>query len=224
MAATTPRLIRTRSANGGCPAPTTTSPLLRAEVEIIVIDVDGLDAEGELRKLEAQHGELYPTVEVITARGRHDWFLYPGRPVKNTAGRIAPGIDTRGDGGYVLVPPSIHPTGRRYAWSVDCAKTIASAPPWILDKIAAPTTGHPPPTPPGEWRELVTAGVGEGARDCTVTKLAGYLLRRRVDPCMAFELLQLWNAARCAPPLPAEDIERIVASIAGRELRRRGNA
>jgi hypothetical protein len=58
-------------------------------------------------------------------------------------------------------------------------------------------------------------------RDCSAAKLAGYLLRRRVDPFIALELLQSWNAARCTPPLQEKDIVRIVDSIAGKELKRR---
>ena len=77
-----------------------------------------------MRRLEATHGELPASVEVITARGRHLYFRTPEVPVRNTASKIAPGIDTRGDGGYVLAPPSIHPSGRRYAWSVDAANVI----------------------------------------------------------------------------------------------------
>ena len=75
--------------------------------EIFVVDVDGVDAELELRRLEAAHGALPTTVDVITARGRHLYFKVPDTPVRNSAGRIAPGIDVRGDGGYVLAPPSI---------------------------------------------------------------------------------------------------------------------
>ena len=142
--------------------------------------------------------------------------------MKNTAGRIAPGIDTRGDGGYVLTPPSVHPSGRAYAWSVDSANTIAAAPAWLVEKIAAPTNGQgtPLPTPPSAWRELVEHGVGEGTRDCTVARLAGHLLHRRIDPYVALELLQAWNAVRCTPPLPADDIIRIVNSICGREVQK----
>jgi Primase C terminal 1 (PriCT-1) len=73
-------------------------------------------------------------------------------------------------------------------------------------------------------RELVANGVAEGTRDCTVAKLAGHLLRHRIDPFVALELLQSWNLTKCMPPLPAADIERIVASVAGRELRRRADA
>jgi Primase C terminal 1 (PriCT-1) len=84
--------------------------------------------------------------------------------------------------------------------------------------------GATPPVPPEQWRELVVTGAVEGTRDCTVAKLAGHLLRRRIDPFVALELLQSWNATKCVPPLPASDIERIVASVAGRELQRRADA
>jgi Bifunctional DNA primase/polymerase, N-terminal/Primase C terminal 1 (PriCT-1) len=191
---------------------------------IFVLDIDGLDAEAGLNQLEKEHGSLPPSVESITARGRHVWFRYPTDVlVPNSAGKIAPGCDIRGNGGYVLAPPSIHPSGRRYEWSVDCS-ALAPAPEWLLDKVSRPATGSTLPLPPEQWRELVACGAVEGTRDCTVAKLAGHLLRRRIDPFVALELLQSWNASRCVPPLPAPDIERIVASVAGRELKRRADA
>lgn len=191
---------------------------------IFILDIDSLDAEEELRRLEAQHSELPVTVEVITARGRHLYFQMPDMPVRNSAGKVAPGIDVRGDAGFAVCPPSVHPCGRAYAWSVDCGKAIASAPAWLLAKIVEPTSVIGQATPPFAWRALVTNSIVEGQRDCALTKLAGYLLRRYVDPVVALELVQAVNAARCAPPLPPTDIERIVASICARELRRRGNA
>jgi bifunctional DNA primase/polymerase-like protein/primase-like protein len=191
---------------------------------VFVLDIDGFDAEIELRKLEKEHGNLPPSVESITAHGRHVWFRYPTDVlVPNSASRVAPGCDIRGNGGYVLAPPSIHPSGRRYEWSVDCA-ALAPAPEWLLDKVSRPANGATPALPPEAWRELFANGAAEGTRDCTITKLAGHLLRRRIDPFVALELLQSWNATRCVPPLPAADIERIVASVAGRELRRRTSA
>lgn len=189
-----------------------------------VIDTDSIDAEGELSKLEDTYGRLPATVEALTARGRHLYFNMPDEPVRNSASKIAPGIDVRGIGGYVLAPPSIHPSGRVYAWSVDSANAIADAPDWLLTRITKGSNGSGEATPAAEWRELVTGGVGEGARDCTVAKLSGHLLRRFVDPHVVLELMQTWNAARCRPPLPAGDVERIVNSICGAELRRRGHA
>ena len=53
--------------------------------------------------------------------------------------------------------------------------------------------------------------MAEGTRDITVTRLAGHLLRRHVDPIVALELLQSRGMPRTAnPPLPAADVERIV--------------
>jgi Primase C terminal 1 (PriCT-1) len=63
----------------------------------------------------------------------------------------------------------------------------------------------------------------EGRRDCTITKITGYLLRHFIDPIFVAELMQIFNATRCRPPLPPADVERIVNSIAGKELRRRGH-
>ena len=80
---------------------------------IFVVDIDGLDAEAELRRLETEHGELPATVEVVTPRpGRHLYFRMPGAPLRNSASKIAPGIDVRAAGGFVVCPPSIHPSGR----------------------------------------------------------------------------------------------------------------
>jgi hypothetical protein len=191
---------------------------------IFVLDIDGTDAEAELRKLEAEHGPLPSTAESITPRGRHLYFRMPDAPVRNSAGKIAPGIDVRGDGGYVISPPSVGPTGRAYAWSVDCAGAVAEAPDWLLEKIIDHTNGNGEATPPAEWRELAANGVDEGARDCTVAKLSGHLLRRFLDPFVVLELMRCWNATRCRPPLPEADITRIVDSICAKELRRRGHA
>jgi Bifunctional DNA primase/polymerase, N-terminal/Primase C terminal 1 (PriCT-1) len=159
-----------------------------AASKVFAIDIDGLDAEAELRNLEAKHGALPATVEALTARGRHVYFQMPEMPIANSAGKIAPGIDVRGDDGYVLAPPS-----------------------------AAPA-------PAIEWRDLVANGADEGTRDSSLTRLAGHLLRRHVDPLVVLELLQIWNATRCRPPLAVQDVERICNSIAGRELKRKQNA
>jgi hypothetical protein len=120
----------------------------------------------------------------------------------------------------VLTPPSVHPSGRQYCWGVDSHRAVAQAPEWLLARIAAPPN-QTVSVPASEWRGIVTGGVAEGARDCTIAKLTGHLLRRRVDPIVALELMQVWNAMRCTPPLSATDVVRVVNSIAGKELRRR---
>ena len=191
---------------------------------IFVVDIDGIDAELELRKLESEHGSTLPaTIEAITPRGRHAYFAMPNMPVRNSAGKIAPGIDVRGDGGYVLCPPSVGPTGKKYAWSVDSASAFAPAPEWLLTKINGNVNGNgKAPTPSSEWRALAEESIAEGRRNHTITKLTGHLLRRYVDPFIVLQLMQSFNATHCVPPLSAQDVARVVDSIAGRELRRRG--
>lgn len=191
---------------------------------IFVVDIDGIDAEAELRKHETEHGALPPSVEVITARGRHVWLRYPANvSVPSSIGKIAPSCDIRGDGGYVLAPPSIHPSGRSYAWSVDCTR-LADPPAWLLNKIALadkPRAALPPET----WIEIITSGAGEGTRNDRIARLAGHLLCKSwLDPRVVLELMHCWNATRCTPPLAAAEVRHIVNSIAGREIRKLENA
>jgi hypothetical protein len=183
---------------------------------VFVVDVDGPEAERELQRLE-----LPPTIEAITARGRHLYFEHPNTPIQNTAGKIAPGIDTRGDGGYVLAPPSIHPSGALYRWAPNGARAAAAAPDYLIAKISERANAKT--TPPAEWHRLFTSDVLEGQRDHTLTRMAGKLLRHCINAADVLGIVQSINVARCKPPLPPEDIERIVESIAGRELRRRGH-
>ncbi|MEZ4395053.1 MAG: bifunctional DNA primase/polymerase [Polyangiales bacterium] len=63
-------------------------------------------------------GDLPDTVEVITGSGgRHIYLSVPeGATVRCSAGQLGPGLDVRGEGGYVVAPPSLHVSGRRYVW------------------------------------------------------------------------------------------------------------
>jgi len=192
---------------------------------IFVVDVDDDDGDAALRELEAANGKLPPTVESITARGRHVFFKMPAdRDVRNSAGKLAPHCDLRGSGGYVICPPSIHPCGRRYVWSVDSAGAFAEAPAWLIAKIAEPTNGNggKSPAPASEWLTLVRGGISEGCRNDSLARLAGFLLRRHVDALVATEIVLAVNDARCRPPLEHDEVIAIIDSIAAREMKRRG--
>lgn len=84
---------------------------------LVVVDVDPRHGGDEsIHALEAKHG-VAPTLEVATGGGgRHLYFRHPGGLVTNKVG-VAPGVDVRGDGGYVVAPPSIHMSGQAYRWS-----------------------------------------------------------------------------------------------------------
>ena len=109
---------------------------------IVVIDVDA-GGEETLAKLEREHGPLPPTVQARTGTGRrHIYFKHPGMPVKNDVKRrLGPGLDVRGDGGFVVAPPSLHANGKRYEWMPGAApwdRELATLPSWLLGKLSEP--------------------------------------------------------------------------------------
>ena len=87
------------------------------ESGIIVLDIDPRhEGNVSLAQLEQKHGNLPVTGEVLTGGGgRHLFFKHPGGTAGSKAG-LAPGLDVRGDGGYVVAPPSNHISGRCYQW------------------------------------------------------------------------------------------------------------
>ena len=192
---------------------------------VFAVDVDSPEAEHELARLEAEHGTIPSTTETVTSRGRHLFFRWSDKnPVRNTAGKIAPGIDTRGQGGFTLMPPSLHPSGKRYAWSVDSARAVAEAPDWLLARITGNVgrSGERAATSPTEWAELFDSVAPEGARNNTVTRLAGFLIRRQVGIVNAGILLCSWARTHCTPPLTEDEVTDIVASVARSHLRNYG--
>lgn len=123
---------------------------------LFVVDVDaGKDGFDTLAKLEAANDSLL-TLECGTGGdGAHLYFTHPGGTISNSnrhlRDRYGPGIDVRGDGGYVVAPPSLHRTGHRYQWcDGDHAVTeLCEVPTWFLAALA------PPPPPKPQPRQVV---------------------------------------------------------------------
>jgi hypothetical protein len=181
----------------------------------VVVDIDDREA---LQRLKAEDRELPATTRSTTGRGVHLYYRTAAE-IRNTVA-LFPGVDLRGHGGYVVVPPSVHPTGARYCWEVPpLPANIADAPDWLLE-AARRQPGHRARAPE-EWRALTAQGVAQGERNNSVASLAGHLLRHEIDPFVALHLLLAWNATSCRPPLPEAEVERTVNSVAGREFRRR---
>ena len=103
-----------------------------AQSSLTVVDVDGDEGERLFALLEERFGTLPPTAESTTGKGRHLWYAVPegSGPVPSSTGK---GLDIRGDGGYVIAPPSVHPNGRRYEWDDTSEQQFAEAPQWLLD-------------------------------------------------------------------------------------------
>jgi putative DNA primase/helicase len=194
---------------------------------ILALDVDPRHGgDDTLAALEREHGEIPPTWRFLTGGGgEHILFEHPEETVRNSAGKLGDGLDIRSDGGYIVAPPSLHASGRRYAISVDHHPQevpLAEVPQWLLDRLKQ--TAAKPGWTVEQWRALTGGGVDEGGRNEAIARLAGHLLRRFIDPRVALDLLQSWNLTHCRPPLPPEEVTRTVESICAREMARRGAA
>jgi Bifunctional DNA primase/polymerase, N-terminal len=138
---------------------------------IWILDIDGTTGVATLHDLESRYGPLPATLCSITGRGRHLWFKADS-PIQSSAGRVGDGLDVRGEGGYVLAPPSIHPDGPTYRWDNDLPPALT--PGWLLElarrraivTISERALATLPPRP-------ATAGVyGQAALDAEIAALA----------------------------------------------------
>lgn len=168
---------------------------------LVVLDLDprrGADLSGA--RLEREHGPLPETVEAESGSGgRHLYFSHPGGIVPDRID-LAQGIDLRGDGGYVVAPPSVRASGASYRW-VRSPEVfhLASLPAWLSDHLKSRRDGSPDPAV--HWQRLLQEGVTKGGRSDALSFLSAYLSGKEVHPQVVLELLRCWNTMRCRPPL-----------------------
>jgi KaiC/GvpD/RAD55 family RecA-like ATPase len=175
---------------------------------IVVVDVDPDHGGYEsLTELIVQHGKLPNTPVARTGGGgEHLFFAHPDYEIRNSAGRLGPGLDVRGDGGYVVAAPSVHPNGKSYEWVVKPSETpLAPMPAWMLDALKD--------TAPTAMPVSANGGIANGSRNNTLTSLAGSMRRRGFDEDAIFSALKIHNAKFCRPPLTDGEILVIAKSI-----------
>jgi Protein of unknown function (DUF3631)/Bifunctional DNA primase/polymerase, N-terminal/Primase C terminal 1 (PriCT-1) len=180
------------------------------ESGVFVLDLDGAGGEAAVRELIERHGDDWTkTLSVKTARGMHSYFKYPERAaIRNSTSKLAPGLDVRGEVGYVLVPPSVHPNGAMYQWAGTGEDApIMPAPAWLLEMLTAPAQ-------PMSATPAVGCGIiPKGQRNATLAKLAGVMRRRGMSPKAIEAALLTENAVRCQPKLLEAEVSSIAHSI-----------
>lgn len=182
---------------------------------LVVLDVDGEDGKASLQALMASHGPLPKTLCVKTGRvssdgsrkGCHYYFHAPaGFTIRNSAALLGKGLDVRGEGGYVVVPPSLHPSGLLYEWLTP-DRILAALPEWLLTKLVEIKPAPEPTRSQGDE-------IQEGGRNAALASLAGTMRRRGMSPEAIEAALLQENTARCRPPLPASEVREIARSVA----------
>lgn len=180
-----------------------------AESGLVVLDVDvPKGGASSLAALEQEHGKLPSTPEVLTGGGgKHLLFRHPGQEVRPSAGQLGDGLDVRGDGGFIVAPPSLHVSGRPYKWVRTPEKVPAAPlPPWLETMVVEGVTKR---------RNGGRAGdaIPEGKRNAALTSLAGTMRRRGMGESEITAALLEVNAGRCRPPLGGSEVRALVDSV-----------
>src|SRR5579872_7030084 len=170
---------------------------------LLVIDIDPRNGGSEnLFELERAHGELPKTITSLTGGGGSHLFFQSVDGVKNQSSRIAPGIDVKSNGGYIIAPPSSHAAGRCYRWADDLGPdkiALAACPEWLVELLQrAPSRRFIP----------------KGQRNGHLASLAGSLRREGMAADQMEIRLHEINEDVCQPPLSREEVSRIANSIA----------
>ena len=192
--------------------------------QFTVLDVDGEIGKESLRKFVKQNKDLTSFMNGPRAKtgggGYH--FFFKASDIGNKVG-IAPGLDLRGAGGYVIAAPSLHHSGKRYEWDIGLNEgLIPDGPGWVRYLVKKQS---------GQFKSIQTRSNGEkpkididalpsianGTRHNELTRLAGRLFWEGRGFSEVAELLNKINFSKCSPPLGQRDIDRIVRGIARKE-------
>lgn len=186
---------------------------------IVVLDIDPRHG-GDESLIDLKLPESTVTSKT-GGQGQHLVFRCPSEPIANRA-NAWPGIDVRGDGGYIIAPPSNHEQGQRYEWEISYSPTeyaLATLPPAILEHLLGSNRAVLAPEPSFDIEAILAHGIPEGQRNVTMTRIAGYLLATLPNPLLAAERAVLINRQHCKPPLDETEIWTIIKSLNRREER-----
>ncbi|MGD9723590.1 MAG: bifunctional DNA primase/polymerase [Pirellulales bacterium] len=176
-----------------------------ASGKIVVVDSDSAEAVAFVETTLPR-----TPMQVLTTKGRHFYFTHPGTVVRNGVKLRSMPLDVRGDGGYVVAPPSTGWTGHAYAWieepSAKMLKILPTFDPaWLAKERVAPHTPIEPHSVDPVKRAAAYVARIEGAVSgqaghAHTMRVAGILIQKfGLSMSQALPLMILWNS-KCAPP------------------------
>lgn len=222
---------------GGCHSATTDEATIQTWVDLnssanwgiatgqasglLVLDIDPRHGGDEsLDELVRLHGDLPKTPTVKTGGGgRQFYFWYPSGSGLTIGSGVRPGIDFRGEGGLVVVPPSVHMSGLRYEWLVLPETPVADPPDWLVELLTkrapSPRSGEQGGmilTFRGETPDLTGDGVSEGGRHTALCQRVGVHLNRGDSRQTVETLAKAWGE-RCDPPMNESEVEQVLNDL-----------
>ena len=201
-----------------------------AMIGIVTGEISGIfaidcDSEAAYQKIQELLPEAFLTCIAKTPRGYHLYLVYPkGQRVTNAAG-VMPGVDIRGEGGYIIAPPSVNGNGTAYRWleglSIDEVEP-ASVPPIIINKYLLAYRG--------EWSKTTNDHndhndhkfFTEGRRDDDLFRTANALVKNGCEIPYCEYVLNIL-ARNSTPPFPENEIRTKIDSALKRTERRERN-
>ncbi len=172
---------------------------------VAVVDFDSEEAYAH-----ALSAGVLNTPLAKTGRGYHAYYTFPeGRRVRNSANGTRK-IDVRGEGGYVLLPPSVHPSGSVYAWVP--GKSLDDIPMAPFPETFLDDGGVEHQRDSAGILKLLRGGAQEGGRNDALARLCGSWLNHRLTKEECLEQSAIWNT-RNNPPLSDSELRAVVSSV-----------
>lgn len=175
---------------------------------IVVIDIDPRHGgDTSLAELRKQFGNELETLTAETGGGgQHLYFRWPGERIGNRVA-IMPGIDVRGDGGYIISPPSAHQSGNAYRWPTTEGfdrKVLRELNGKLLAFLRSSKSRK--------------ARIPQGSRNDSVFRFATSVGHHTQSRQIVSDVIDHVNETQCEPPLPRAEVDKILESAAARTI------